>query len=140
MIERVTKMRERVKAWEECETCKGLDQEDADSCPGCGGNRGKWHEAVQMRYGPAGEEEPLLKVFWQPPGCNKHVFLVPITKSSTLIRYHKMCRVCKGNKVVGSPDFLGDKVENMTICTMNVCPNCQGTGCEPGTATDWMVK
>ena len=114
---------EEVKAWEEC---KNPICSKGHGCAFCNGEGGKWHEAVvTIEY----DGSPWLV----------HT-AIELTKSSTLIRYHELCRVCKGNKVVGSPDFLGDKVENMTICTMNVCPNCHGTGCEPGTATDWMVK
>jgi len=79
-------------------------------CPNCHGSGGRWHEGVYSRQ--------------------DKVLMVP-KKDGFLTRTHEICGKCY------IP--LNHNVAVQVDSTKR-CDHCKGTGCEPGTASEWEVK
>ena len=124
------RVREEVGAWEECAACNGKGYIECHTprnpkCSKCHGEGGKWHEAVKNKTAPVGSQ--LLR-----PG-------MLVRKDSRLYRFHDACSYT--DILLDHPRKCAGKgyLEETPDDWQRTCPRCNGTGCEPGTATGWRV-
>jgi len=115
---------EEAPAWVECGRCEGSCQIRVkpragghaafQNCPACNGDGGKWNSLIK--------DDPSLGLMFNTKG--KLWFPFNGAKSSILTRTHEICGECKGN--------------TCGITTRKTyCDNCENTGAEPGTASEW---
>ena len=87
---------------------------------------GKWHVALGCRSSSPDAQAHLL--YRDHSGDNY------VSKDGFLTRRHEPCMDCEGWGQV-------DTRRGIHRCDgMMKCPRCHGTGCEPGTATEWEVE
>ena len=114
---------ERVAAWEECKNCSGAGKEPKGyiggdeeaygykTCYDCNGKGGRWHPDVDIvEYAYTGGIVDITPERYK------------ITKSSYLVREHRVCSICGDRWTKNRP-----------------CGYCQNTGIEPDTAEAWRV-
>ena len=107
------RVREEVGAWEEC-LCDG--GRIIRRVPVYEGNEFSHFRPDDLGeckpcHGSGGKWNEAVREIWVIEGT--------VTKSTTLYRFHDACKLCGGS---------------------GHCSRCNGTGCEPGTATRWEVS
>ncbi len=128
-------IRERVPAWVEC-SCENWNKNATDWCPDCKGRKGWWHEAVDL----SGSGKPMIGL---PCDSYGGKMWINVTKSSILVREHRVCGHCDGSKI---KPIMAESLSRVYTDIELPCDHChkdadgKPTGAEAGTAGEWRVN